>query len=109
MRNGIPENPVTCRAAYRQDAEEPFHELPESPARAVLCMLLSMMLLACEEGARAPPVPPGRVKSSSSNWNPGGKSIRRPSPGRIASFQVAEVRPQVGGILQQRLFTEART
>lgn len=27
-------------------------------------------------------------------------------PGRIASFQVAEVRPQVGGILQQRLFTE---
>ena len=26
--------------------------------------------------------------------------------GRIASFQVAEVRPQVGGILQQRLFTE---
>ena len=33
MRNGIPENPVTCRAAYRQDAEEPFHELPESPGK----------------------------------------------------------------------------
>lgn len=30
-KNGTLENPVTCRAVHRQDAEEPFHELPESP------------------------------------------------------------------------------
>ena len=39
--------------------------------------------------------PPVRAKSSTTAL-----------AGRIASFQVAEVRPQVGGILQQRLFTE---
>ena len=27
-------------------------------------------------------------------------------PGRVAAFEVSEVRPQVGGIIQKRLFTE---
>ena len=57
---GEPRN-LPCRIS--QDAEEPFYELPESLTRAVLCMLLSLMLLACEEGGKVPRVPPVRAKS----------------------------------------------
>lgn len=80
---------------------------PRALTRAVLCMLLSLMLLACEEGGQGYP---GFLRSARSRDNqtgaPAGSLHDGPCPGRIASFQVAEVRPQVGGILQQRLFTE---
>lgn len=36
---------------------------PRALTRAVLCMLLSLMLLACEEGGKVPRVPPVRAKS----------------------------------------------
>ena len=68
---------------------------PRALTRAVLCMLLSLMLLACEEGGKGAPGSSGRREVYTTAL-----------AGRIASFQVAEVRPQVGGILQQRLFTE---
>jgi membrane fusion protein, multidrug efflux system len=32
--------------------------------------------------------------------------VSRSCPGRTAAFRIAEVRPQVGGIVQKRLFTE---
>lgn len=37
---------------------------------------------------------------------PAALSITTELPGRTAAFQVAEVRPQVGGLVQKRLFTE---
>lgn len=36
---------------------------PRALTRAVLCMLLSLMLLACEEGGKGARVPPVRAKS----------------------------------------------
>ena len=79
---------------------------PRALARAVLCMLLFMMLLACEEGGKGAPGASGPREVVVIKLEPRREVYTTALAGRIASFQVAEVRPQVGGILQQRLFTE---
>lgn len=79
---------------------------PSALTRAVLCMLLSLMLLACEEGGKGAPGSSGPREVVIIKLEPRREVYTTALAGRIASFQVAEVRPQVGGILQQRLFTE---
>ena len=79
---------------------------PRALTRAVLCMLLSLMLLACEEGGKGAPGSSGPREVVIIKLGPRREVYTTALAGRIASFQVAEVRPQVGGILQQRLFTE---
>ena len=79
---------------------------PRALTRAVRCMLLSLMLLACEEGGKGPPASSGPREVVLLKLEPRREVYTTALAGRIASFQVAEVRPQVGGILQQRLFTE---
>ena len=79
---------------------------PRALTRAVLCMLLSLMLLACEEGGKGAPSSAGPREVVIIKLEPRREVYTTALAGRIASFQVAEVRPQVGGILQQRLFTE---
>ena len=79
---------------------------PRALTRAVLCMLLSLMLLACEEGGKGAPGSSGAREVVIIKLEPRREVYTTALAGRIASFQVAEVRPQVGGILQQRLFTE---
>ena len=79
---------------------------PRALTRAVLCMLLSLMLLACEEGGKGAPGSSGPREVVIIKLEPRQEVYTTALAGRIASFQVAEVRPQVGGILQQRLFTE---
>ena len=79
---------------------------PRALTRDVLCMLLSLMLLACEEGGKGAPGSSGPREVVIIKLEPRREVYTTALAGRIASFQVAEVRPQVGGILQQRLFTE---
>ena len=79
---------------------------PRALTRAVLCMLLSLMLLACEEGGKGAPGSSGPREVVIIKLEPRREVYTTALAGRIASVQVAEVRPQVGGILQQRLFTE---
>ena len=79
---------------------------PRALTRAVLCMLLSLMLLACEEGGKGTPGSSGPREVVIIKLEPRREVYTTALAGRSASFQVAEVRPQVGGILQQRLFTE---
>ena len=79
---------------------------PRALTRAVLCMLLSLMLLACEEGGKGAPGSSGPREVVIIKLEPRREVYTTALAGRIASFQVAEVSPQVGGILQQRLFTE---
>ena len=83
-----------------------FMSYPRALTRAVLCMLLSLMLLACEEGGKGTPGSSGPREVVIIKLEPRREVYTTALAGRIASFQVAEVRPQVGGILQQRLFTE---
>ncbi len=79
---------------------------PRALTRAVLCMLVSLRLLACEEGGKGAPGSSGPREVVIIKLEPRREVYTTALAGRIASFQVAEVRPQVGGILQQRLFTE---
>ena len=79
---------------------------PRALTRAVLCMLLSLTLLACEEGGKGAPGASGPREVVIIKLEPRREGYTTALAGRSASFQVAEVRPQVGGILQQRLFTE---
>ena len=79
---------------------------PRALTRAVLCMLVSLTLLACEEGGKGAPGSSGPREVVIIKLEPRREVYTTALAGRIASFQVAEVRPQVGGILQQRLFTE---
>ena len=79
---------------------------PRALTRAVLCMLLSLMLLACEEGGKGAPGSSGPREVVIIKLEPRREVYTTALAGRIASFQVAEVRPQAGGILQQRLYTE---
>jgi membrane fusion protein, multidrug efflux system len=62
--------------------------------------------LACEEGGKGAPGSSGPREVVIIKLEPRREVYTTALAGRIASFQVAEVRPQVGGILQQRLFTE---
>ena len=79
---------------------------PRALTRAGLCMLWSWMLWACEEGGKGAPGSSGPREVVIIKLEPRREVYTTALAGRIASFQVAEVRPQVGGILQQRLFTE---
>ena len=69
-------------------------------------VVVPLMLLACEEGGKGAPGSSGPREVVIIKLEPRREVYTTALAGRIASFQVAEVRPQVGGILQQRLFTE---
>ncbi|GKW14439.1 multidrug resistance protein MexA [Pectobacterium carotovorum subsp. carotovorum] len=74
------------------------------PVRPLLAILTVVTLASCDR----PPAPPqssvpevGIVTLATTNV-----PLTSELPGRTASYRVAEVRPQVGGILQKRLFEE---
>ena len=71
----------------------------------VLAGLLAVtaLLAACAKQAGGPPPPP---EVSVITLAPRAISITDQLPGRTTAFRVAEVRPQVTGIVQKRLFAE---
>jgi membrane fusion protein (multidrug efflux system) len=67
--------------------------------------LLSCFLLACGGEPPAPPSPgPAQVTVMTLRAEP--LTLTRELPGRASAHLVAEVRPQVSGIVERRLFTE---
>jgi membrane fusion protein (multidrug efflux system) len=66
-------------------------------------LLVSALLAACGKDAGGPPPPPevGVITLA-----PRAIAITDQLPGRTTAFRVAEVRPQVTGIVQKRLFVE---
>ena len=82
--------------------------VPERPSLLVwlTAALVALMLLAgC---SKAPPVaaPRGPVEVGVHVVEPERLAITTELPGRTAAWLVAEIRPQVGGIVQRRLFDE---
>ena len=75
---------------------------PENPVRAALAAAL-LVLAGCGPEASGPPPPPevGVVTVA-----PRAVEITDELPGRTTAFRIAEVRPQVTGIVKRRLFTE---
>ncbi len=76
----------------------------------VVAGLLASGLLAtgCKKKAAAPP-PAGPPEVSVITIEPKRVEITTELPGRTSAYLIAEVRPQVSGIIQKRVFTEEAT
>jgi membrane fusion protein (multidrug efflux system) len=68
-------------------------------------LLVLPLLAACQREKQAPPPPPPPAVTVVT-LNAENVTLTRELPGRTSPFLVAEVRPQVTGIVQRRLFTE---
>ena len=68
-------------------------------------LALAGALTACSDKAAAP-APSGPVEVGVVTLQPERQTITTELPGRTSAFLSAEIRPQVGGIVQKRLFTE---
>jgi len=72
-------------------------------------LLGAPLLAACDDKVQAaqpaPPPPPVSVI----RVQPAAVTLHTVLPGRTAAFQVAEIRPQVSGLLQERLFREGES
>lgn len=80
-------------------------------SRTISHLSLHFTLLAlsgCGESAAAPPAPPPSDVSVVTVRTET-LSVEDELPGRVAARRVAEVRPQVGGIVRRRKFTEGET
>jgi len=84
--------------------------MPQPFGRRLAALGLVLLIAACEEqprSAAAQPAPPPTAVTV--------VTLQRQEipvttllPGRTAAFQEAEVRPQVGGLIRERLFTEGQ-
>lgn len=71
--------------------------------------LAAMALASCgshEDTAGGGRGPRGPAQVGYVVVQPGSAAIQQELPGRVAAFQVSEVRPQVSGVIQRRLFRE---
>ena len=75
--------------------------------KSVFCLasLVSVVLAGCNGGAQAPPAA-GPPEVAVVTVEPQSVLLTSELPGRTAGLLVAEIRPQVNGLLQKRLFTE---
>lgn len=69
------------------------------------CLVASGVLLGCSPGQTEMPAPPA-AQVSVLTVQPQQLTISTQLPGRTTARMVAQIRPQVGGIVQKRLFTE---
>ena len=70
---------------------------------STVALFVALFLTACGKDAGGPPPPPdvGVITLA-----PRAVAITDQLPGRTTAFRVAEVRPQVTGIVQKRMFVE---
>ena len=69
-------------------------------------VLAAALLAACAKKAPPPPPPPLAVKVIT--LTPQAVSLTTDLPGRTVPYKVAEIRPQVSGVIQKRMFVEGR-
>src|SRR5690348_8433912 len=69
-------------------------------------VLAVALLAACAKKAPPPPPPPLAVKVIT--LTPQTVSLTTDLPGRTVPYKVAEIRPQVSGVIQKRMFVEGR-
>ncbi|HET6630433.1 MAG TPA: efflux RND transporter periplasmic adaptor subunit [Woeseiaceae bacterium] len=82
-----------------------FTSMPDNARRFLALPLLAALLLtACGEEAPPPQMPTPEVTVVTLQEQP--VRLTRELPGRTRAFLIAEVRPQVDGIVAEQLFTE---
>jgi len=67
-------------------------------------VLAGVLLVACSKKQPPPPPPPPAVKVIT--LTPQTVSLTTDLPGRTVAYKVAEIRPQVSGVIQKRMFVE---
>lgn len=70
----------------------------------LLLIAVAAVLTSCSRTATPPPAPVPEVATVTVVRQP--VSLTTELPGRTSPFRVAEIRPQVNGLIQKRLFTE---
>jgi membrane fusion protein (multidrug efflux system) len=80
------------------------------PGNLTLVLVASLALAACNSSAPTGATPPGGAKPPQDvgvvTLQTQPVTLSTDLPGRTSPFRVAEVRPQVNGVLQSRMFTE---
>jgi membrane fusion protein (multidrug efflux system) len=105
---------LTKGAWRRRSAEEIILTYQRVPLRRhawklLTTVLAAMALASCgsdEDTAGGGRGPRGPAQVGYVVVQPGSAAIQQELPGRVAAFQVSEVRPQVSGVIQRRLFRE---
>ena len=69
-------------------------------------IVAGVMMSGCEKKTAAAPPPASPPEVGVTVVQPGHVTLTTELPGRTSPYLIAEVRPQVGGIIQKRLFTE---
>jgi len=72
-------------------------------AAAVLCGLL---MASCQPEQQAASMPPAAPTVSVVTLQPQPVLLTTELPGRTSAYRIAEIRPQVNGLIQKRIFTE---
>lgn len=72
----------------------------------LLFLLAACLLGGCKGPAQKTAAAPGPVEVEVVTLKPQAVNLQVELPGRTAAYRIAEVRPQVGGIVQKRLFEE---
>jgi membrane fusion protein (multidrug efflux system) len=81
--------------------------LPGAIAPVALIAAAAVALSGCGQSAPPPPQsPPPAAEVTVVTLHPQTVTLTRELPGRTSAFLVAEVRPQIGGIVKARLFKE---
>lgn len=68
-------------------------------------LLVGLLLASCDRRQQSPPLP-SVPEVSTVTVQPQKVMLAAELPGRTSAFRVAEIRPQVSGLIQKRLFTE---
>lgn len=80
--------------------------IPARAYRLAVYPLVAVVLAACSEPTSGGPDASAPVPVSVVTLRPQSVALERELPGRIRAFLIAEVRPQVTGIVRERLFEE---
>ncbi|MBY4641663.1 efflux RND transporter periplasmic adaptor subunit [Gluconacetobacter entanii] len=72
--------------------------------QAIAPVAVLLALAGCNRKAAPPAMPPQQVSVVTLRAQP--VEIHTSLPGRTEAFEIAQVRPQVSGVIEQRLFTE---
>ncbi|WP_377848486.1 efflux RND transporter periplasmic adaptor subunit [Bosea sp. UC22_33] len=85
----------------------PAERAPSSSRHALpSALLLAALLAACNSEKAAAPPPQPQLQVSVVSLHPQPVAITAELPGRVSASLIAEIRPQVNGIIKARLFRE---
>ena len=72
----------------------------------LLALMGSLLLFGCDRQKQAPLPPPPVPEVATVTVQPQQMVLTTELPGRTSAYRIAEIRPQVSGLIQKRLFTE---